>query len=473
MKKFDVFLAHNSEDKDFVKSVAKQLRRIGMNPWLDVEQISPGTKFQSALQSAISNTKSAAIFIGSHGTGKWQDEEIPAIHSRAVEEGIIVIPILLPGTISLPENLLFLKERNYVIFKSQDDVSALYMLKWGITQKKEFPSDYEKLSISDLEKKWIDGELDRDVYEQLKKIANSKKLMHFKKDTLPNLINTHLDDLSVISLNSLLGNLEDVRKKENLTNEEFSLFKLAIYEKSTQSSQKLFEVYGKELERYTLDYEDSQYYKGLCLTVEEYRELKLSRYKKEIKSIGELEKAYEKELERYTLDYEDSQYYKGLRLTVEEYRELKLSLCKKEVKAIDELEKVYEKELKRYDLDSEVCQYYKGLRLTVEEYRELKLSLYKKDLKTIDELEKVYEKELKRYDLDSEVCQYYKGLRLTVEEYRELKLSRYKKDLKTIDELEKVYEKDLKKYYLDSEFSQYYKGLRLTEEEYAYIEKSL
>lgn len=36
---FDVFLAHNSIDKPQVRAIAVELKRRGLNPWLDEEQI--------------------------------------------------------------------------------------------------------------------------------------------------------------------------------------------------------------------------------------------------------------------------------------------------------------------------------------------------------------------------------------------------------------------------------------------------
>ena len=43
---FDVFLAHNSFDKEQVKAIAQELRRRNLKPWLDEERIRPGTSFQ-------------------------------------------------------------------------------------------------------------------------------------------------------------------------------------------------------------------------------------------------------------------------------------------------------------------------------------------------------------------------------------------------------------------------------------------
>ena len=134
---FDVFLAHNSQDKPQVEAISKELKRRGLKPWLDKEQIPPGRWFQDVIQQAISMVKSAAIFIGPTGLGKWQVLELRTFISQCVEAGMPVIPVLLPGVSSIPENLLFLKELNPVRFPCGiDDTEALDLLEWGIKSKR-------------------------------------------------------------------------------------------------------------------------------------------------------------------------------------------------------------------------------------------------------------------------------------------------------------------------------------------------
>jgi hypothetical protein len=46
---FDVFLCHNSEDKPAVREISRKLAKNNIKPWLDEEQIRPGTSWQPAL----------------------------------------------------------------------------------------------------------------------------------------------------------------------------------------------------------------------------------------------------------------------------------------------------------------------------------------------------------------------------------------------------------------------------------------
>jgi len=133
---FDVFLAHNSQDKPQVRAISDQLKRRGLKVWLDEEQILPGTVFQDVIQQALQKVRCAAIFIGLGGLGKWQILESRSLLTRFVDAGIPVIPVLLPGVEGIPDHLLFLQELNYVKFENGiDDCAALDKLESGIRQK--------------------------------------------------------------------------------------------------------------------------------------------------------------------------------------------------------------------------------------------------------------------------------------------------------------------------------------------------
>jgi hypothetical protein len=135
-KDFDVFLAHNSQDKPAIETLAERLKQHGLKPWLDKEQIPPGRWFQDVIQQAITEVKCAAIFVGTAGLGKWQALEIRSFISQCVTNDIPVIPVLLPGVQKLPDHLLFLQELNWVAFKTLDDGGAFNNLIWGITGKR-------------------------------------------------------------------------------------------------------------------------------------------------------------------------------------------------------------------------------------------------------------------------------------------------------------------------------------------------
>lgn len=130
---FDVFLAHNSKDKEHVMTISSKLRENNINPWLDEEQVKPGRSFIEQIDTALPNCKAAAIFFSAHGLGDWETRELEVFLIRSVQENIPVIPVLLPGfdgNLKLPG---FLQSIRNVRFNDLDDPDPLGDLTWGIT----------------------------------------------------------------------------------------------------------------------------------------------------------------------------------------------------------------------------------------------------------------------------------------------------------------------------------------------------
>ena len=139
---FEYFLlAHNSKDKEQAEKIAKRLRRRKLNPWLDKEQILPGELFQKRIQKAIPLAKSAAIIIGKHGLGEWQDEEIQFLLSKCKKGHKPIFLILLPGvdSDSVPDDLGFIEQRRWISC-NEGMTHALDMLESGIRRQSVRPS---------------------------------------------------------------------------------------------------------------------------------------------------------------------------------------------------------------------------------------------------------------------------------------------------------------------------------------------
>jgi len=123
--KFDVFLAHNSKDKDLIEEIAQSLGEQGLSPWLDKDQILGGDLVLDELQLAIKNSRCAAFFIGKYGLGKWQQDEQRVLIQQSIRTGSRVIPVVLPH---VSENflesaeLLFLSGRSWLKIENYRDV---------------------------------------------------------------------------------------------------------------------------------------------------------------------------------------------------------------------------------------------------------------------------------------------------------------------------------------------------------------
>jgi hypothetical protein len=96
---YDVFLSHNSADKPAVEELARRLEdEAGLRPFLDRWHLIPGDPWQEALEDALKQSRTCAIFIGPRGISPWEHEEMrAAIDQRVADQAFRVIPVQLPG----------------------------------------------------------------------------------------------------------------------------------------------------------------------------------------------------------------------------------------------------------------------------------------------------------------------------------------------------------------------------------------
>lgn len=151
---FDVFLCYNKRDTPGVRRIAQQLRRTGLQVWLDEEQLRPGFPWQRALEEAIEGISAVAVFVGPSGIGPWQREELEAYLRQFVLRGCPVIPVLLENCPDVPKLPGFLAGRTWVDFRRREP-EPLAQLVWGIsgrrqpTEEKEQGPRQGKLQVED------------------------------------------------------------------------------------------------------------------------------------------------------------------------------------------------------------------------------------------------------------------------------------------------------------------------------------
>jgi hypothetical protein len=68
---YHVFLSHNGQDKPAVEELAHRLREAGLRPWLDKWNLIPGDAWQPALEQALADSATCAVFVGTSGLGPW------------------------------------------------------------------------------------------------------------------------------------------------------------------------------------------------------------------------------------------------------------------------------------------------------------------------------------------------------------------------------------------------------------------
>jgi TIR domain len=136
---FDVFLSHNSKDKPAVRELKKRLGEYKVISWLDEDELQPGIPWQKLLEDGVLASRSIAVFLGGSGIGPWENEEMAAALTLAVQDRRPVIPVLLPGAPDDVRVPMFLGNRTWVDLRPEVTVEALDRLVWGITGKRPGP----------------------------------------------------------------------------------------------------------------------------------------------------------------------------------------------------------------------------------------------------------------------------------------------------------------------------------------------
>jgi hypothetical protein len=132
---YDVFLCHNSVDKEKVLEIGRRLKDRNILPWVDEWDVRPGSSWLNEIMSRIESIKSAAIFVGKGNLGPWQEREVAAIIQRFVKTGLPVIPVILRDCTEKPKLPAFLSDLRWVDWRSEV-ADPLAELIWGITGKR-------------------------------------------------------------------------------------------------------------------------------------------------------------------------------------------------------------------------------------------------------------------------------------------------------------------------------------------------
>ena len=134
---YDVFLSHNSADKEAVENIAQRLRQEAkLQPFLDKWHLIPGEPWQEGLEEALDQSRTCVVFLGPSELGPWENEEIrDALDQRVRNQSFRVIPVLLPGADPKDKTTLprFLRRLVWVDFRQGlEDTEAFHRLICGI-----------------------------------------------------------------------------------------------------------------------------------------------------------------------------------------------------------------------------------------------------------------------------------------------------------------------------------------------------
>jgi len=102
MSRYDMFLSYNSRDSGAVGQIAAALKQKGIQSFLDRNALTKGQAWMPEIAEALADTRSVAVFIGSHGLGEFQDQEVQLAlqrqsSARSAGAFLPVFAVLLPG----------------------------------------------------------------------------------------------------------------------------------------------------------------------------------------------------------------------------------------------------------------------------------------------------------------------------------------------------------------------------------------
>ena len=114
MDKAQLFFSYSRVNSDFVLKLATDLRKAGLNLWLDQLDIEPGDHWDESINEALNNCDTLLVILSSASVSS---ENVMDEVAFALEKGKQVVPILLEDC-SVPFRL---RRLQYVDFKYDYD----------------------------------------------------------------------------------------------------------------------------------------------------------------------------------------------------------------------------------------------------------------------------------------------------------------------------------------------------------------
>jgi hypothetical protein len=152
---YDAFISHNSNDKTFVRRLARRLKEHRLRIWFDEEQLRPGLPWQPLLAKGLESSGSVVVVLGPSGAGPWQIEETQVALLAANRAKRPIIPVLIPECPTPKGDLAFLETRTWVDMRGGISDETLQRLIWGITGNKLTEGPEDSLAELSLAGRWI------------------------------------------------------------------------------------------------------------------------------------------------------------------------------------------------------------------------------------------------------------------------------------------------------------------------------
>src|SRR5687767_7605599 len=91
-----VFISHSSKDKSAVEALAHALRERGFDVWLDKWEFGPGDSIVASINDGLEQAQAGLIVFSQHTReSRWVDAEVAYLTFARIEEGKVLIPVVL------------------------------------------------------------------------------------------------------------------------------------------------------------------------------------------------------------------------------------------------------------------------------------------------------------------------------------------------------------------------------------------
>lgn len=92
---YDVFICHASEDKEFVRLLAEEIKKAGMDPWYDNFQIGWGDDLRPTIDNGLKNSRYGIVVLSKAflSRKKWTEYELNGLFAREQNGVKVILPI--------------------------------------------------------------------------------------------------------------------------------------------------------------------------------------------------------------------------------------------------------------------------------------------------------------------------------------------------------------------------------------------
>ena len=93
-KEWDAFISHASEDKDFVRPLAKELEKSGLRVWFDETALKVGDRLRQKIDEGLAKSRYGIVVLSKKFfEKKWPQDELDGLVAREVAGVKVILPV--------------------------------------------------------------------------------------------------------------------------------------------------------------------------------------------------------------------------------------------------------------------------------------------------------------------------------------------------------------------------------------------